>query len=314
MCFLYLPFLGCCFHHLLFLCILLLHPWSFWHWSSDSRVSAGVLMKLVIWWGTRGGAPRVLFHQMLALDLTAYSLPEEEHVEKATGWCQHLPNLCYILYLWTAQTFQTSWYSSWSTVDLPKISPHVRLDWPRVPAAGRPAAKTGSLFRIFIAALFQALPSRLTYFPCWMGQIAWSPTFANILCSIVPVFLRTGISFLSLSSPVETCTTSVPTGDQTSQSKSTPASGCWEPVKTGEVQHGSIGPSSVCCLLPVCPRWMLNCHVMEFPLRQAQICPNLPNLSELAHDRWRPPTCVDTETLVSTFKSFAPSFSLISSH
>lgn len=42
-------------------------------------------MKLVIWWGTRGGATWVLFHQMLALDLTAYSLPEEEHVEKAAS-------------------------------------------------------------------------------------------------------------------------------------------------------------------------------------------------------------------------------------
>lgn len=73
-------------------------------------------------------------------------------------------------------------------------------------------------------------------------------------------------------------------------------------------------PSSVRCLLPACPRLMLNCHVMEFRLRQAQICPNLPNLSELAHDRWRPPTCVDSETLVSAIKSFAPRFSFISSH
>lgn len=51
---------------------------------------------------------------------------------------------------------------------------------------------------------------------------------------------------------------------------------------------------------------MLNCHGRGFTLRPAQICPNLPDLSELARYLWRPLMCVDSEALVSTFKGFTP--------
>lgn len=143
-----------------------------------------------------------------------------------------------------------------------------------------------------------------------MGRRARSLTFSNILFSTVPVFLRTGICFPSLSSAVEICRTSVPTGDQTRVSQSSrllQAAGFGNQTRRKRSNKSSFlhrAPSSVCCFLHACPRLTLNCHVMGFTLRQAQICPKLPNLSELARNPWRPLMCVDSEALVSTFKSF----------
>lgn len=104
---------------------------------------------------------------------------------------------------------QTPRYSNWSTVDLPKILPHVRLDCPHVPPAGRWAARTPHF--IPHAALFQALPFWLTYISFWMGRRARSLTFSIILFSTVAIFFGTGICFPSLSSPFQICMMSVPT-------------------------------------------------------------------------------------------------------
>lgn len=67
-------------------------------------------------------------------------------------------------------------------------------------------------------------------------------------------------------------------------------------------------------LWETCPGLMLNCPVMGFTLRQAQICPDLPNLSEMALSPRQPVMCVDSKALGSTLKYFTHCLSFISSH